>query len=81
MTIVRDAYLRRFQEGGGLFTTIAGAPLNLHVGLGATADAAGNPHLFIGSCLSLEGNTFRPVMEIDFAVALVRVLGQTLVVP
>ena len=81
MTIVRDAYLRRFQENGGLFTTIAGGPFNPHIGLSATADAAGNPHLFIGSCLSLEGNTFRPVFEIDFAAALVRVLGQTLIVP
>jgi hypothetical protein len=79
--LVRDSWFRRWQEGGTLFSTIAGAPQGSHVGLGATADAAGNPHLFIGSCLSLEGNSFRPVFEVDFAAALVRVLGQNLIVP
>ena len=81
MTIVRDQYLRRFQEGAALFTTIAGVPFNPHIGLSATADSAGNPHLFVGSCLSLEGNTFRPILEIDFAAGQVRVNGQTLNVP
>ena len=81
MTISREAWLRRFQEGGALYSTIAGVPFSPRIGLTATADAAGNPHLFIGSCLSLEGNSFKPVMEIDFAAVVVRVLGQNLIVP
>ncbi len=68
MTIVRNQFLRRFQENGALFSTIAGVPFSPYVGLSATADAAGNPHLFVGSCQSLEGNSFVPVFEVDFAV-------------
>lgn len=72
---------KRVQENGSLFHTVSTAPDQPHVGLGAFADAAGNPHFTVGACQSLEGNTFRPVLEIDFAAALVKINGVTLVVP
>jgi hypothetical protein len=83
MTISRIAWLRRFQGGGGLFSTVAGVPNSPYpyIGLSATADSAGNPHFTVGACQSLEGNSYVPVLEIDFAAGVVKVLGQTLSVP
>jgi hypothetical protein len=73
---------KRVQGGGGVFATIASVPLIwAFVGLGAFADSVGNPHFTVGACQSLEGNSYVSVFEVDPAAGVVRVLGQTLVVP
>jgi hypothetical protein len=74
---------RRRQSNAGLFTTVETtdpASCHPHVAFGAFNDDAGGAHLTIGSCLSTEGNTYRPVFELDMA-GVVKILGQTLIVP
>jgi hypothetical protein len=74
---------RRRQSGAGLFTTVETtdpASCHPHVAFGAYNDSAGNAYLTIGSALSAEGNTYRPVFELSMA-GVVKILGQTLIVP
>ncbi len=82
MSINPTLYRRRFQGGGGAFSTISSIPLvSAYVGLGAFADDAGGAHFTVGACQSLEANGYRPVFEVDTAAGVIRILGQTLLVP
>jgi hypothetical protein len=72
---------RRVQGGGTQFTTVVTAPAMPYVSFGAYADSNGYQHFNLGACLSLEGNTFRPVLDINMITGVVQILNQTLVVP
>jgi hypothetical protein len=82
MSIITKIDRRRFQGGAGLFSTVEGVPLvSQYVGLGAHADEDGTTHFTIGACRSAEGNSFVKVLDIDVSSAVVRILGQQLIVP
>jgi hypothetical protein len=74
---------RRRMSNGGLFTTVEmlrGGSDNPHLAFGAYNDSAGNAYLTIGSSLSAEGNSYKPVFELSMT-GVVKILGQTLIVP
>ena len=82
MSIIPTLSRRRFQGGGGVYSTVSSIPLvSAYVAMGAFADAQGGAHFTLGACQSLEANSYVPVFEVDTAAGVVKILGQVLIVP
>jgi len=72
---------RRVQGDGAQFTTVATAPTMPYVSMGAYADTAGKQHFTLGACLSLEGNSFKPVLDVDLIAGVVKLNNVVLTIP